>query len=69
MKNFGAERAIDPEYSIPATAWRVDNSSQLKSREIRISVNLIVAEEENLYQICRAADYKDTFVEKKFWKL
>ena len=40
MKNFGAQRAIDPEYSIPATAWRVDNSSQLKSREIRISLNL-----------------------------
>ena len=69
MKNFGAERAIDPEYSIPATAWRVDNSSQLKSREIRISLNLIVAEEENLYQICRAADCKDAFVREKILEI
>lgn len=69
MKNFGVERAIDPEYSIPATAWRVDNSSQLKSREIRISLNLIVAEEENLYQICRAADCKDAFVREKILEI
>ncbi len=69
MKNFGVERVTDPEHSIPAAAWCVDNSSRLRSKEIRIALHFIVAEEENLYQICGAADYKDTFVREKILKI
>ena len=52
MKYYGADRVIEPKGALPATAWQVDNSGAVGSREIRIAVSLINLEITNFDQIC-----------------
>ena len=53
MRNFGEVRVIEPKGSLPVTAWKVDNSRELKGREIRISLDYITMERDSMCQICK----------------
>ena len=57
MKYYGADRVIEPKGALPATAWQVDNSGTVGSREIRIAVSLINLEITNFDQICSSCEY------------
>lgn len=41
MKGFGLDRAAEPKGSIPVTAWKLDDSPELRPGEMKISVNRI----------------------------
>lgn len=58
MKNFGIERVIDRPGDIPVTAWKLDNSSELKAGEARIRLECVDFERESIDQLASAADYE-----------
>ena len=43
MKNFGLGRVIEPAGSLPVTAWKLDNSEELRQGEIKIRLSSIVS--------------------------
>lgn len=59
MKYYGADRVIEPKGALPATAWKVDNSARLVSREIKIAVSMINLEITNFEQICSSCEYDE----------
>ena len=60
MKYFGIDRVIEPVGTIPSTAWKIDNSRELSSGEIRVSLDLIKIEESNFAQLVSVANYVDS---------
>ncbi len=69
MKNFGIERVVEPKNSTPVTAWKLDNSRELKSGEIRIGIKRIVFERENLDQLYSICDYEDERTIARIFKI
>lgn len=68
MKNFGAERVIEPKGSLPVTAWKIDNSRELRSKEIRIAIDYITVERDSMCQICCICEHNDEKMKQKFLK-
>lgn len=69
MKYFGIKRVTDPKEALPATAWKVDNSKQLKSKEIRIAVNFINLEITNFEQICSSCEYDEIKIKTRILQI
>jgi len=69
MKGFGLDRVVEPKGSIPVTAWKLDNSSVLKSKEMKIAVNLIDFERGNFNQICSICDYDVNRIKERILKI
>ncbi len=59
MNSFGYNRVVEPKGFIPISAWKIDNSKKIKSKEIRISVSLIKLEEGNFRQLCNICGYDE----------
>ncbi|MBQ9961359.1 MAG: sigma 54-interacting transcriptional regulator [Firmicutes bacterium] len=69
MKGFGLDRVVEPKGSIPVTAWKLDNSSILKSKEMKIAINLIDFERGNFNQICSICDYDVNRIKERILKI
>lgn len=65
MKNFGSNRSIDPENSFPVAAWKVDCSRELRGKELRLGLKLILAESDNWHQICSTSNCDETTIREK----
>lgn len=57
MKDFGISRVLEPKGSIPVAAWKLDNSKKIRSQEIRISLEWINFERDNMDQIASISGY------------
>lgn len=68
MRYFGQNRVIEPKGSLPVTAWKVDNSRELKSREIRISLDYITIERDSMCQICSICEHDEEKMAAKVMK-
>ena len=68
MKNFGADRVIEPKGSLPVTAWKIDNSRELRSKEIRIAIDYITVERDSMCQICCICEHNDEKMKQKLLK-
>ena len=62
MNNFGINRVIEPENTVPFTAWKLDNSRKITPDEIRISIDRIHVEWDSFQQICTSCGYDDSKV-------
>ncbi len=69
MKNFGLGRVIEPADSLPVTAWKLDNSPELRKGEIRIRLSSIVFERENFFQLCSICENDDDEIRKRIIKI
>ncbi|MFQ9425340.1 MAG: sigma-54 interaction domain-containing protein [Anaerovoracaceae bacterium] len=69
MKGFGLDRAAEPKGSIPVTAWKLDDSPELRPGEMKISVNRIDFERTNFNQICSICGYDEEQVKKRIMKI
>lgn len=66
MKNrYGLERVILPPQVFPASAWKLDNSRELKSGELRLNVRRIHIEGTSFRQICQEAGYDEDSIKAK----
>lgn len=68
MRNFGEVRVIEPKGSLPVTAWKVDNSRELKGREIRILLDYITMERDSMCQICSICEHDTAKIADKIMK-
>lgn len=69
MKGFGLDRVVEPKGSIPVTAWKLDNSPTLKSKEMKIAINLIDFERGGFNQICSICDYDVNRIKERIMKI
>ena len=69
MKNFGLERVVEPADSLPVTAWKLDNSPELRKGEIRIRLSSIVFERENFFQLCSICENDDDKIRERIIKI
>ena len=68
MKNFGEKRVIEPKGSLPATAWKLDNSPELKAGEVKISLDYITIERDSMCQICSICGHNEEKMAEKIMK-
>lgn len=69
MKGFGLDRVVEPKGSIPVTAWKLDNSPELKSKEMKLSIDLIDFERGGFNQICSICDYDVNRIKERIMKI
>lgn len=69
MKGFGLDRVVEPKGNIPVTAWKLDDSAGLKSKEIRLSVRMIDFEKSNFNQICSICSYDEEKIKERIMKI
>ena len=69
MKNFGLGRVIEPAGSLPVTAWKLDNSEELRQGEIKIRLSSIVFERENFFQLCSICENDDDKIRERIIKI
>lgn len=69
MKDFGLNRVLEPADCLPVSAWKLDNSSELKSGELKIGLHSMVFERENFYQLCSICEYDDDRIRERIKKI
>ena len=62
---FGLSRVIEPKTAVPVTAWRIDNSREIKAEECRISLKLIHLERDCFQQFCNECGFDETKIVAK----
>lgn len=65
MNSYGLERVIAPKQVFPASAWELDNSSALKSGEIRVGLRKVHVEGTSFKQICQEAANDEDLIKEK----
>ena len=63
--SYGLERVIAPPQVFPASAWRLDNSRELHSGEMRVNVRKIHIEGTGFRQICQEANNDEELIKEK----
>ena len=53
--NYGTVRVQEPKFVVPTSAWRLDNSRNIRTDEMRVSVERIHLEGTSFSQICSEA--------------
>ena len=56
---FGISRVLEPKTAVPTTAWKVDNSFDIKDNECRIKIERIHIERDSFQQFCSVGDYNE----------
>lgn len=59
MKYFGMDRVIEPVGTIPPTAWKLDNSEDVRPGEMKVAIEVIKLEGDNFNQICSDCEYNE----------
>jgi len=52
FENYGIDRVVEPKFVLPTSAWKLDNSREIRPGEMRVSVKKIHIEGTNFRQIC-----------------
>ena len=68
-RNYGLDRVLKPQGLSPATAWKIDNSRALRSKEARIRLERIHLEWDNFQQICSSCSYDEHKIRSKILDL
>ena len=64
-QNYGIYRVLEPQYVLPTSAWRLDNSRRLNPEEIRVNVKTVHIEGTSFKQICLEANYNEQKIKQK----
>jgi transcriptional regulator with PAS, ATPase and Fis domain len=67
--DFGVERALEPLRSIPAAAWKLDNSAAIRPSEMRVRLKTIRLEEANFKQLCSECAHDETKIKEKIFDI
>ena len=69
MKGFGLDRVLEPKGSIPVTAWKLDDSPRLLSKELKIEVRRIDFDRGSFSQICSICGYDEAKIKARIMKI
>lgn len=64
-KPYGTGRVIEPEHVLPTSAWRLDNSRKIDSKEIRIDIKRIHIEGTSFKQICLESNNNEERIKQR----
>ncbi len=67
--NFGTSRVIEPKYTTPVSAWKLDSTMECGDDEALIKVRLISFEREAIDQIFSSSDYNEDRVKMRIMKI
>lgn len=67
--NFGIDRVLEPKGVVPVAAWRIDNSREIGSKEVRINLELVHLEWDSFQQICNSCGFDDNKIKAKILDL
>ncbi|MDR2771642.1 MAG: sigma 54-interacting transcriptional regulator [Clostridiales Family XIII bacterium] len=67
--DFGIERALEPPRSIPAAAWKLDNSPDIRASEMRVRVRTVKPEEASFKQLCSECAYDEIKIKEKIFDI
>ena len=62
---YGLKRVAEPQYVLPTSAWKLDNSRNLYPDELRISIRRIHMEGTSFKQICTESNYNEEKIKQK----
>ena len=62
---YGLKRVAEPQYVLPTSAWKLDNSRNLYQDELRISIRRIHMEGTSFKQICTESNYNEEKIKQK----
>ena len=62
---FGQTRVLEPQHVLPTSAWKLDNSRNLESFEMRVDIHKIHIEGTSFKQICLEANDNDERIKQK----
>ncbi|MCI7144837.1 MAG: sigma 54-interacting transcriptional regulator [Clostridiales bacterium] len=65
MAPYGLDRVVSPEQVFPASAWKLDNSRELRKGEMRVSLRRIHIEGTSFKQICHEAANDEELIREK----
>ena len=63
---FGLSRVLEPKGTMPVTAWKLDNSREIKTNEARIAIELIDVDVNNFLHTCYQFDFDEELMKQKF---
>jgi len=64
-QSYGMNRVLAPQYVLPTSAWRLDNSRAIAREEIRVDVRRIHLEGTSFKQICMESNDNDQRIKQK----
>lgn len=64
-QNYGINRVLEPQHVLPTSAWRLDNSRNIASQEIRVDIKRIHIEGTSFKQICLESNDNDQRIKQK----
>jgi len=64
-RSYGTNRVLEPQDVLPTSAWKLDNSRNIESNEIRVDINLIHIEGTSFKQICLEANSSEQRIRQK----
>ncbi|MDD6043713.1 MAG: sigma-54 dependent transcriptional regulator [Eubacteriaceae bacterium] len=62
---YGINRVLEPQYVLPTSAWRLDNSRKIASHEMRVNIERIHIEGTSFKQICLEANENEQKIKQK----
>ena len=62
---FGQNRVLEPQYVLPTSAWKLDNSRKIEPFEMRVDIHKIHIEGTSFKQICLEANDNDERIKQK----
>lgn len=62
---YGLKRVAEPQYVLPTSAWKLDNSRNIYPNELRISIRRIHLEGTSFKQICTESNYNEEKIKQK----
>jgi hypothetical protein len=67
--DFGVERTVEPLRSIPVSAWKLDNSAEIRESEMRVRVKTVKLEEASFRQLCSECAYDEVRIKEKIFDI
>ncbi len=62
---YGTKRVLEPQYVLPTSAWKLDNSRDIYPNEMRVSIKRIHLEGTSFKQICTESNNIDQKIKQK----
>lgn len=63
--SYGINRVLEPDYVLPTSAWRLDNSRKINKDEIRVDISTIHIEGTSFKQICLEANNNEDKIKQR----
>lgn len=64
-KDFGVSRVLEPRGAVPATAWKLDNSTEISDREVLVGIEKLNIEWDSFQQICSSCGFNENRIRAK----